>query len=119
MNLKAIKKRLLNKERALKQIRVIYSHLVSMSDEELMEYLDIKDDKELFEYIKDLFISKEPNKKSLIKKCRYTDNSGRAKNLYSSEREAKRVAEYIYNTQKILLKIYPCPDVYGWHLSKI
>jgi len=120
MDLKRLKKRLEAEEEAIRRLKNRYEHLEDMSQQELLEYLNLRDKKELIAYSNRLFL---PIKNSVdtkdINRCNCCDSNGIYKNLYSSYTQAKRALEYMSIKRLIELKIYPCPTSSGWHLSKI
>jgi len=50
--------------------------------------------------------------------CLCTDSQNRFKDLYMSENEATKVANFLFKEQGITLFVYPCPYSYGWHLTR-
>jgi len=52
------------------------------------------------------------------KPCTCVDTQGAYKNLYDSNEDAKKVARHLRKIKKLALDIYPCPDGFGWHLTK-
>ncbi len=49
--------------------------------------------------------------------CICRDRNGEFKNLYASEAEALKQAALLRQYNGAILKVYPCPDTPGWHLS--
>jgi hypothetical protein len=53
-----------------------------------------------------------------IDSCLCTDSRNRFKKLYLSEKEAEKVAKFLFDEQGIFLMVYPCRYSSGWHLSR-
>jgi len=52
-----------------------------------------------------------------MKTCNCKDKRGKAKNLYPSEYEAQDQIDYILEERGKQLKMYPCPECEGFHLT--
>ncbi len=70
-------------------------------------------DKKNISYSKKNTINRDLNSSCL---CR--DRNYQFKTLYPTQRDADRIAKFIFDSQGIYLKIYPCPYSVGWHLTK-
>ncbi|MBN2824667.1 MAG: hypothetical protein JXQ76_05040 [Campylobacterales bacterium] len=65
-----------------------------------------------------LFIQEQTNpKENAI--CICQDSKGEFKTLYPTQTKASQQAKLLFETKGIKLKIYPCPDTLGWHLSTL
>lgn len=40
------------------------------------------------------------------------------KNVYDSEKEAKKARSRVYKQRSVKLRVYQCPDCHKWHLTK-
>ncbi len=52
-----------------------------------------------------------------LSSCCCTGSDGREKTLYDTEQEAERVARLILERRGVELRVYECPDAWGWHLT--
>ena len=119
MNLKQLKKAYQDEENAVRKLKSLFPHLCDMSKEALLAYFDCTASSELVSIAKQLSSTVATPQNSLPKYyCRCIDRNGIPKLLYTTYREAERVEKYAAKERNIILKIYPCPHVKGWHLSK-
>lgn len=65
-------------------------------------------------YLKNLYLASLIDRDEETLLCSCKDASGKAKYLYTSQRELSEVL----SSAKIKLYIYPCPTQKGWHLTK-
>lgn len=123
-SLKPIKKAFDNKNRAFVTIRRVYTHLCDLSNEEILDYYNVHNIKELeehIEYIKDILLKQNRDDKSKLEEidsCFCLDSRGDFKYLYTTQKEAQKQIDYTLQTKRIKLKIYACPYHCGWHISK-
>jgi hypothetical protein len=124
-SLKPIKQRLVTKHQAYTTIRQVYTHLAKMSNEEILDYYQVKDVDALekhIEHIKTVLKNRTIDYKEALEpidRCFCIDTEGNLKFLYPTEKEAQKQKEQTQKTKAIKLKIYLCPYHCGWHLSKV
>ncbi len=119
MNLKYLKTVYEQKEAAIRKLKSSFPHLSDMSKETLLAYFDCTSPSELIDISHALARTiDKTNKLSEENFCRCIDSNGIPKLLYATPNEAERIERYVIQKRGILLKIYPCPHVKGWHLSK-
>lgn len=124
-SLKPIKKKFANKNKAFVTIRRVYTHLSDLSNEEILDYYNVKNIKELethIEYIKEILQKQIENYEEALKEidsCFCLDSRGDFKYLYESKKEAQRQVEFTFETKRIKLTLYACPFHCGWHLNKL
>ena len=116
--LKALKKQLSEEEEAFDLIKRKYSHLVKMSDENILMYCECHSKSELVQYVKELKIHIVQEESRDEKICICTDAKGDMKYLYMSKKEAELAQELRQREENITLNIYACPTSSGWHLTK-
>lgn len=121
--LKYLKKRLRQKEEAIKKIKRLYPHLKILNDNILIEYLGLESYERLIEFAKELEASDMPKSRDIYtsnkKVCRCCDSEGMPKVLYKYKMDAQRATKFISDRENIKLKIYHCPTSEGWHLSRL
>jgi spore cortex formation protein SpoVR/YcgB (stage V sporulation) len=123
--LKPIKKKFANKNKAFITIKQVYAHLSDYSNEEILDYYNVKSIKELeahIEHIKNILQKQLENYEEELKEldaCFCLDSRGDFKYLYPSKKEAEKQRIYSEKTKHIKLALYSCPYHCGWHLSKI
>jgi len=121
---KTLKKQLIMEEKAFRQLRKHFPNFKSVRNDEIYQYLGINSTKELVELVEKLPLSSSEQSefplsayglKTLM--CTCTDSEGNTKYLYPTQKEAVSVCKY--HTQiKFKMKVYPCPESNGWHISK-
>ncbi len=79
---------------------------------------ELKEIKKRVEKRKKISYSKKITSNVDLNYCLCQDRNYQFKTLYSTQRDAERVAKFIFDTQGVNLKIYPCPYSIGWHLTK-
>lgn len=119
MNLKHLKAQCEQQEAAIRKLKSTFPHLSGMSKETLLAYFDCTTTSELISISRALAITVDRTSKTPKERfCRCIDSNGIPKLLYATHKEAERVERYAMQNRSVLLKIYPCPYVKGWHLSK-
>jgi len=124
-SLKSIKKELSDKNRLFFTIKQVYTHLSALSNEEILDYYNVKSLKELeqhIEHIKYILKKQIENYEEELEEidaCFCLDSRGDFKYLYPSKKEAQKQCNYTWQTKRIKLTLYSCPYHCGWHLSKI
>ena len=119
MKLKHLKKAYEQEDAAIKKLKSNFPHLSDMSKETLLAYFDCTSPSELVDISHALARTiDKTSKPSEENFCRCIDSNGIPKLLYATHNEAERIERYVMQKRGILLKIYPCPNVKGWHLSK-
>jgi len=124
-SLKPIKKKFNNKEKAYVTIRRVYTHLSELSNEEILDYYNVKSIKELeahIEHIKNILKKQIENYEEELEEidaCFCLDSKGDFKYLYPTKKEAERQVNFSWQTKKIKLTLYTCPFHCGWHIKKI
>ena len=122
-SLKSIKKSVVHKDKTFRIIRNLYTHLSELSNQQILDYYNVKNIKELeahVEHIKNILKNQIKNYKEELEQlngCFCLDSRGDFKYLYSTKKEAEQQAKYILRTKRIKLNIYACPYHCGWHLS--
>lgn len=120
-SLYAIKNDIAKKEKILKSLQKTYPHLKHLSQIEILAYFNIHSMDELSTHLTNLDESTLPyddlmdNKRSM---CSCTNSDGQAKDLYDSEESAQKAAIVFVAKRKMQLKVYVCPNGFGWHLTK-
>lgn len=117
-SLRVIKNNIIKKEETLKALQKIHPHLVNLSEIEILAYFNVKTIPELEQHIKE---STQPYDDIPVQDtqwCSCTDSKGQPKDLYASEEFAKKETNKLTAQKRVKLKVYPCPDHCGWHLSK-
>lgn len=113
-SLQAIKNEIVQKEETLKALQKTHPHLAHLSEVQILAYFDVETISELEQHIPlhdDLPLQEN-------KLCSCTDSTGQPKDLYNSEASAQNEGHILAAHKRVKLKVYPCPDNYGWHLSK-
>ena len=124
-SLKPIKKKFANKNKAFVTIRQVYTHLSDLNNEEILDYYNVKNIKELeahIEHIKNILQKQIENYEEELEEidaCFCVDSRGDFKYLYDTKKEAEQQKEYSAKSKRIKLSLYPCPYHCGWHLSKV
>ena len=124
-SLKPIKKKFNNKNKAYVTIRRVYTHLSELSNEEILDYYNVKSIKELeahIEHIKNILQKQIENYEEELEEidaCFCLDSRGDFKYLYPTKKEAERQVNFSWQTKRIKLTLYPCPFHCGWHIKKI
>ena len=124
-SLKPLRKKIANKHNAYSTIRQVYKHLKLFSNEEILEYYQVKDIdalKQHIEHIKQILKNKKMNYKETLEEmdsCFCVDAKGEFKYLYKTQKEAQKQLEYSQKAKRVKLKLYPCPYHCGWHLSRV
>ena len=124
-SLKPIKKQFNNKEKAYVTIRRVYTHLSELSNEEILDYYNVKSIKELeahIEHIKNILQKQIENYEEELEEidaCFCLDSRGDFKYLYPTKKEAERQVNFSWQTKRIKLTLYTCPFHCGWHIKKI
>lgn len=121
--LKRLKKRLSQKEEAIRKIKRLYPHLKILKDDILLQYLGLISYDSLIEFSRELGAcdtdksrQKESKKEHI---CYCCNREGMPKVLYRYKMEAQRAKKFISSQEGIELKIYPCPTSNGWHLARV
>ncbi|CAA6810066.1 MAG: Unknown protein [uncultured Sulfurovum sp.] len=120
-----IKKKIKNKTRLYLTIKHVYPHLCELSNEEILDYYQVKSLKELdahIEYVKEILKKKKENdeeKLDALDTCFCVDSHGDFKYLYQTKKEAEKQRLYSLKTKRVKLTLYTCPFHCGWHLSKV
>ena len=123
-SLKSIKKGIVNKDKPFRTIRTLYTHLSELSNQEILDYYNVDNIKELelhIEHIKTILKNKIENYEEELEQlsgCFCFDSRGDFKYLYPTKKEAEQQAKYTLRTKRIQLTIYACPYHCGWHLSR-
>jgi len=123
--LKPIKKNLKNRDRPFLTIRQLYTHLSDFSNNEILDYYNVKTIQELEQhiaYIKDILKNQRQNYKEELEQisgCFCMDGNGAFKYLYQQKIEAEKQIEHSFKNKKVKLTLYPCPYHNGWHLKRI
>ena len=123
-SLKSIKKGIVNKDKPFRTIRTLYTHLSDLSNEQILDYYNVDNIKELelhIEHIKTILKNKIENYEEELEQlsgCFCLDSRGDFKYLYPTKKEAEQQAKYTLRTKRIQLTIYACPYHCGWHLSR-
>lgn len=119
-SLQTLKTDLLHKQTTLKTIQNYYPHLVNLSEKEILDYLHLTSIDQLNEHIQEMSknasVVKDSTDHSAF--CTCMDSKGNPKTLYLTQKIAEQKAEELRVYQKQILKVYPCPDTHGWHLTK-
>ena len=124
-SLKAIKKRIVNKDKPFMTIRTLYIHLSELSNQEILDYYSVHNIKELeshIEHIKKILKNQIENYEEELEQlsgCFCLDSRGDFKYLYSTKKEAEQQVNYTLKTKRIKLSLYTCPYHCGWHLSRL
>jgi len=124
-SLKPIKKKFTNKDKAFVTIRRVYTHLSELSNEEILDYYNVKNIKELeahIEHIKNILKKQIENYEEELKEidaCFCMDSRGDFKYLYSTKKEAEKQLNFSWQTKRVKLTLYSCPFHCGWHLSRV
>jgi len=114
-----------NKNKPFITIRQVYPHLSELSNEEILDYYNVKSIKALeqhIEHIKTILKKQIENYKEALDElatCFCVDSRGEFKYLYETKKEAEKQIEYSFKTKHIKLSLYTCPYHCGWHLYKI
>ena len=108
------------KEETLKALQKTYPHLSHLPEAQILAYFDVATMDELNEYIKHIKESTQPhdNLPHDSQLCSCTNSKGQPKDLYNSEKSAQKEATILVKQKRLKLKVYPCPDGCGWHLTK-
>ena len=123
-SLKAIRKRIVNRDKPFRTIRILYTHLSELSNQQILDYYNVKNIKELeshIEHIKKILKNKSENYEEELEQlngCFCLDSRGDFKYLYSTKKEAEKQVNYTLKTKRIKLALYACPYHGGWHLSR-
>jgi hypothetical protein len=123
-SLKPIKKKFENKYKAFMTIRRVYTHLSELSNEEILDYYNVQNIKELeahIEHVKNILQKQIENYEEELKEidaCFCLDSRADFKFLYSTKKEAEQQVNFSWKTKRIKLTLYPCPFHCGWHISK-
>ena len=117
-SLQAIKNNIVKKEEALKALQKTHPHLTHLYESQILAYFDIETISELEQHIKTLIPLHDDLSLKENKLCSCTDSTSQPKELYNSEASAQKEANTLVVQKRVRLKVYPCPDNYGWHLSK-
>ena len=124
-SLKPIKKKLGTKNKAFITIKQVYTHLSDLSNQEILDYYNVKSIKELeahIEHIKNILQKRIENYEEeleAIDACFCLDSRGDFKYLYASKQEAEKQRIYSERSKRFKLTLYPCPYHCGWHLSRL
>ncbi len=124
-SLRSFKKKLHHQSHTYATIRRVYPHLETLSNEEILDYYQVKNLQELekhIEHIKVVLKNKLKSYKEELKAldtCFCLDAQGDFKYLYPTKKEAEAQIAYSLKTKRIKLTLYPCPYHAGWHLSRI
>lgn len=116
-SLQTLKEELSKKETTLKAIQQTHPHLLHLSESQLLTYFEVTTLDELDKYLKHQKKSIETDTKN-SPVCNCTDSHGQPKDLYSSEDSAQRAADALAKQKNLYLRVYPCPYLDGWHLTK-
>ena len=118
---KSLKKQYKDEEQSFLLVRKLYPQLNSMSDKEILLYLECTSRNEIVNVASQLKKSKIKTKKNNLLEhsaCTCVDAEGNSKNLYVDEIEAKRMSKLLSQEQNIILSVYVCRIGEGWHLTK-
>jgi len=119
-SLQAIKNDIARSEAILKLLQKSHPHLAHLSEEQILNYLNVNSIDALHEYIQKIKASHGPHYDLGIQKneiCSCRDSNGEIKNLYDSETSAQAEADSL-SGHKFKLSVYRCPYGSGWHLTK-
>lgn len=119
-SLQALKEDLRYKQTTLKVIQNHYPHLGHLSEKEILDYLHLTSIDQLNEHIQEMTKNGPTVKYSTDHStfCTCVDSKGKPKELYLTQDIAEHQADELRLYQKQKLKVYPCPDTHGWHLTK-
>ena len=124
-SLKPIKKKLQNKDKLFITIRRVYTHLSELSNEQILDYYNVRSLKELdthIEHIKEILKKQTENYEEELEEldaCFCMDSRGDFKYLYETKKEAEKQILFSTKTKRVKLTLYTCPFHCGWHLSKL
>ena len=124
-SLKPIKKKFTNKDKAFVTIRRVYIHLSELSNEEILDYYNVRNIKELeahIEHIKNILKKQIENYEEELKEidaCFCMDSRDDFKYLYSTKKEAEKQVNFSWQSKRVKLTLYSCPFHCGWHLSRV
>jgi len=124
-SLKPIKKKFANKEKAFVTIKRVYTHLSELTNEEILDYYNVRSIKELeahIEHVKNILKKQIENYEEELKEidaCFCLDSRGDFKYLYSTKKEAEKQVNFTWQTKRLKLTLYSCPFHCGWHLSRV
>ena len=93
-----------------------------MNDNDILRYLGLSYRREAVVFIQALKRMPKtdiPNIPYTHHICSCTDAEGEIKFLYSTLKEAEEICKLNNSRIKGELKVYPCPESAGWHLSKV
>lgn len=119
-SLQALKNKLIRNEEILKILQKSYPHLTQLSENQILNYFNVKSIQELDGHIERIKASHESQNLTVQKNeiCSCTDSNGRTKDLYDSEVSAKEQIRKLSKEKRVQLSVYSCPYGYGWHLTK-
>lgn len=119
-SLQSIKNELVQNEEILKALQKSYPHLAHLSENQILNYFNVKSIQELDGHIERIKESQEPQNLTVQKNeiCSCTDSHGQTKDLYDSEVSAKEQIRKLSKEKRLQLSIYICPYGCGWHLTK-
>jgi hypothetical protein len=124
-SLKPIKKELSDKNKPFRTIRRVYTHLSELSNEEILDYYNVKNIQALkthIEHVKEILKKQIKNYKEELEEidtCFCLDSRGDFKYLYATKKEAEKQVVYSLKNKSIKLTLYACPFHCGWHISKV
>jgi hypothetical protein len=119
-SLQAIKNELVVNEEILRILQRSYPHLTQLSENQILNYFNVKSIQELDGHIERIKASQEPQNLTVQKNeiCSCRDSHGETKDLYDSEVSAQKEANTLSRQNKLKLSVYRCPYGCGWHLTK-
>lgn len=119
-SLQALKNELVKNEEILKILQKSYPHLAHLSENQILNYFNVKSIQELDGHIERIKASQEPQNLTVQKNeiCSCRDSHGETKDLYDSEVSAQKEANTLSRQNKLKLSVYSCPYGCGWHLTK-
>jgi hypothetical protein len=117
-SLQTLKNDIAKREETLKALQKSHPHLSYLSESKILSYFDVETIYELEQHIKE---STQPHNNLPLQEsqlCACTDSRGQPKDLYNSEVSAQREVNALATQNRVRLKVYPCSNNCGWHLSK-
>jgi len=119
-SLTTLKKQRKEEEKAFEQLRKVYPNLERYDDAEILAFFGLEKREEIIGYRVAVESTSLKESKVHLEEglCLCRDSKGQSKVLYDSHEEAEAQRAVLQHTKNINLKIYACPAVKGWHLSK-